>query len=58
VTITELVTMVNLALYRDTFLACSPGDANHDGKIRIDELVTAVNKALHGCGGGISGSSG
>jgi hypothetical protein len=51
VSIRELVTMVNIALFRDTFLACSPGDANHDGRIKIDELVTAVNKALKGCGG-------
>jgi hypothetical protein len=52
VTIEELVTMVNIALFRDTFLACSPGDANHDGRIKINELLTAVNKALNGCGGG------
>lgn len=49
VAITELVTLVNIALRNATTLACGPGDANRDGMIGIDELVTAVNKALNGC---------
>jgi hypothetical protein len=28
---------------------CEAGDANHDGSITIDEILTAVNNALNGC---------
>jgi len=30
--------------------SCSAGDANHDNSITIDEILTAVNNALNGCG--------
>jgi hypothetical protein len=26
-----------------------PGDANGDGEITVDEILTAVNHALNGC---------
>ncbi len=29
--------------------ACDAGDANRDGQVTIDEIVTAVNAALSGC---------
>jgi hypothetical protein len=28
---------------------CDAGDANHDGHITVDEIITAVNSALTGC---------
>jgi len=40
--------MVNIAL-GDTTPACETGDANHDGQITVDEILTAVNNALNGC---------
>jgi hypothetical protein len=27
------------------------GDTNHDDQITVDEILTAVNNALNGCGG-------
>ena len=48
VTITELVTMVNLALGSGG--SCAAADANQDGAVTIDEIVRAVNGALFGCG--------
>ena len=47
VTITELVTMVNMAL--GTGGACAAADANSDGAVTVDEIVRAVNGALAGC---------
>jgi hypothetical protein len=44
--------MVNIALGNADVLTCEPGDANHDGRITIDEILTAVKNALNGCGGG------
>ena len=29
--------------------ACTAGDANGDGEITIDEIITAVRNALSGC---------
>jgi len=41
--------MVNIALGSANAPTCLAGDANHDGQITIDEILTAVNNALHGC---------
>jgi hypothetical protein len=49
VTISELVTLVNIALEQQSLDRCSLGDGNGDGMITIDELMTAVNNALEGC---------
>jgi hypothetical protein len=46
----EILTIVNIAL-GNTITACEAGDANHDGQITVDEILTAVNNALNGCGG-------
>ena len=58
-TITELVTLVNIALDTATVSACIAGDANGDGAISIDEIIRAVNAALNGCParmcGGVAG---
>ena len=32
------------------------GDCNEDGEVRINELITAVNEALSGCGGSVTPS--
>ena len=42
--------MVNNALGNAQLSDCGPGDANGDGKITIDEILTAVNHPLNGCG--------
>jgi hypothetical protein len=43
--------MVNIALGNANLSTCVAGDANHDGEITVDEILTAVNNALNGCGG-------
>ena len=48
-TVDEILTMVNIALGNTAFIACEAGDANHDGQITGDEILTAVNNALNGC---------
>src|SRR5262249_49477198 len=49
VSVSDLVTMVNIALANTGLTACLAGDVNGDGHISVDELVTAVNHALDGC---------
>lgn len=49
VTISELVTMVNIALDKQPVGNCLAGDANDNGLIAINEIVQAVNNALRGC---------
>ncbi|MBI3784230.1 MAG: hypothetical protein HY270_12610 [Deltaproteobacteria bacterium] len=46
----ELLRMVNIALGNAGVDTCNAGDTNHDGEITIDEILTAVNNALTGCG--------
>jgi hypothetical protein len=46
----DIITMVDIALGNAAISACKAGDANHDGTITIDEILTAVNNALNGCG--------
>ncbi|MGD0946540.1 MAG: hypothetical protein ABSA52_03845 [Candidatus Binatia bacterium] len=41
--------MVNIALGNARLSDCSAGDANKDGEITVDEILTAVNNALNGC---------
>ena len=41
--------MVNIALGNANVSTCLAGDANHDGQITVDEILTAVNNALNGC---------
>ena len=45
----ELVKMANIALANAAVVECTAGDTNHDTRISVDELVTAVNNALSGC---------
>ena len=41
--------MVNIALGNTPLLNCEAADANHDGQVTVDEILTAVNNALNGC---------
>ena len=50
VNVSELLTMVNIALGTTPVSTCRAGDANGDGRITIDELLAAVSNALNGCG--------
>jgi hypothetical protein len=49
VTIDELLTEVGIGLGDTDIAACPAGDRNADGAISIDEILTAVGYALHGC---------
>jgi photosystem II stability/assembly factor-like uncharacterized protein len=56
VTVTDLVTLVNIALDNAEISTCLRGDANDDGRITVSDIISAVNNALDECPGG-SGSS-
>jgi hypothetical protein len=49
VSVSELVTGVQIALDLRSDVACLPFDRNNDGWITVDELVEAVRRALGGC---------
>jgi Ca2+-binding EF-hand superfamily protein len=49
VTISELVTAVNIALGSLPAAACSAVDADGNGQVTVDELVGAVGRAEAGC---------
>jgi hypothetical protein len=49
VTIDDLVAMINVALGDAMISACEPGDKNRNGVITVDEIIKAVDNALHGC---------
>jgi hypothetical protein len=44
-----ILTMVNIALGNAGPLDCEAADANHNGQVTVDEILTAVNNALGGC---------
>jgi hypothetical protein len=44
-----ILALVNIALGNANVSTCQAGDANHDGNITVDEILTAVNNALNGC---------
>lgn len=48
--IDAILIMVNIALGNAKVDICSVADANQDGQVTVDEIVTAVNNALNGCG--------
>ena len=50
VTISELITLVNIALGTADISTCLPGDTNNDDQITIAEIIQAVGSALNGCG--------
>jgi hypothetical protein len=43
--------MANITLETDDYSSCERGDADHDGVIRINDIVIGVDHALHGCPG-------
>ena len=49
VIITELVTMVGIALGNQPLSHCLAGDPNNDGEVTVDEIVEAVEAAVDGC---------
>jgi hypothetical protein len=52
VVITDVLTLVNVALGNAAVSTCGRGDADRNGMITIEEIPTVVNKALNGCGAG------
>jgi hypothetical protein len=49
VVVTNLITLVNMALGSADISGCEAGDANGDRVITIDEILLAVSHALSGC---------
>jgi hypothetical protein len=49
VTVDEVVRGVSLALTSVDHAGCAALDGNDDARVSVDELVTAVQHALHGC---------
>lgn len=49
VTVSDVLMMVNIALGDADVSTCLAGDVDHDSKITVDEILSAVNNALHGC---------
>ena len=45
----ELLTMANIAIGATPLLNCEAANADHDGQVPINEILTAVNNALSGC---------
>jgi hypothetical protein len=50
VTADDLLQMTQLALGLVGVAECDAGDTNTDGKITVDEILMAVNRAVSGCG--------
>jgi hypothetical protein len=57
VAVNELILGVNIALGSRALDACPSYDANGNDAVGVEELITAVNNALNGCGGGATGSA-
>jgi hypothetical protein len=49
VTIAELISAVNISLERAPVASCRAADSDGDGTVRVNELVTAIGRALGGC---------
>lgn len=49
VTVSEVVTLVNMALERAPMDRCAAGNIDRDQRITINEILTAVNRVLRGC---------
>ncbi|MFN8625039.1 MAG: S8 family serine peptidase [Candidatus Binatia bacterium] len=49
VTVSEILTMVTIALGNATVTACPAGDADGNGQITIEEILQATHNALYGC---------
>jgi len=49
VTVDEILTAVNIALGNAPPVECAAADADKDGRITVDEILTGVANALRGC---------
>jgi len=49
VTISEVIALVDVALDSAVPTTCPAGDADHDGRITVNDIVAAVHVALTGC---------
>jgi hypothetical protein len=49
VSVADVIVMVDIVLGTADPQTCSNGDGNGDGEIKINDIVAAVNNALHGC---------
>jgi len=49
VTINDIVILVNIALGDQQPSACPFGGINPDGEVTVEQILTAVSNALHGC---------
>jgi hypothetical protein len=49
VTVDEIIAGINIALGRVDVGNCQPFDTNLDGRVTVDEIVSAVRAALQGC---------
>jgi len=52
VTVSDLLTMVDIALGNDAITSCEDGHASLDGQITVDEILKAVNNVHNGCSAG------
>jgi len=50
VTVDELIVLIDIARGESPLSACTAGDINQDHVITVDEIVSAVRRALNGCG--------
>jgi len=41
--------MVNIGLGNAAVCNCRAADANHDGAVTVDEILTAVDNPVNGC---------
>jgi hypothetical protein len=48
VLITDIITMVDIALGRAAVATCEAGDRDDDGRVTINEIVAAVDNARRG----------
>ena len=49
VSVSNIITLVNILLGNGALSSCADGDANHNGVIEVSEIITAVNNLLNGC---------
>ena len=49
VTVDDTITMTTSALGYADISTCTPGDANRDSRITVDEIIHAVDNALNDC---------
>lgn len=49
VTVDELLSMVSIALGAESFSSCNAGDGNGDSLITVEEILSAIERALSGC---------